>query len=186
MDDSRLANLLDDLLSDDEALSQVKIRPQFSLTSILKGPNEELSLNLDSSLETQLFNEAELEAALGHLNDVVHETPPQLLPNPPENSSEKPSIPNEEANERYPELKFIEAAVRQISSKGNNDTTSSVLERIRNRLMVAEETWNPEGRPDARGGMIGGTIALRIAATSDPLSKALQNEARYGTTLVNS
>ena len=110
----------------------------------------------------------------------------QSPPVPPSGEIQEAQGQNQSSTNLYPELDGVEVAVCKVWKEDDERSGSTVLERIKNALSSAEDDWNPEGRPDAQGGMIGGSVALRVSSMETPLSKALQNQARYGTPLVRS
>lgn len=59
------------------------------------------------------------------------------------------------------------------------------MERLKGTLSTATQDWNPQGRPDAHGGMIGGAASIRVSGlSSGPLANTVKNNAKYGSTRV--
>ena len=108
----------------------------------------------------------------------------QSPPVPPSGEIQEAQEQNQSSTNLYPELDDVEVAVCKVWKEDDERSRTTVLERIKSALSSAEDDWNPDGRPDAQGGMIGGSAALRVSSSEEPLSKALQNQARYGTPLV--
>lgn len=98
--------------------------------------------------------------------------------------SDHQTTPETTKTRNLSELDLVEESVRSLVSSGDSERSSTVLDRLKEKLKKAEEDWNPEGRPNAYGGMIGGSISLCTASLTQPIANSLQNEARYGTTQV--
>ncbi|GMH42953.1 hypothetical protein BSKO_10875 [Bryopsis sp. KO-2023] len=79
------------------------------------------------------------------------------------------------------EIRAAEESTRLLVEGEEPGSAAGVSERLQDLLSVARQDWNPQGRPDAQSGMIGGAAAVRVAKLNDSLTAALQDEEKYGT-----